>query len=358
MINYQSRRLLGWLAMASGIVLFCAGYARAQVPDIRTHPELWVNIGQDCIANCRVIGSDTVPADAIAASYSFGMIYDSVSRTDYTFTECRRNGGRIPLLHWRRHHLVHMDADVMSYNSRTASFPLVGGDTLGFFRELKWYDPMTREQTPDNYYALDTLAYAVELVRASDGAVLALLDSIGVMPSLARNTPVIHGTRPILAQVRYVVPGALACDSAFIGIRLYAHGDGAYNFLRYDGETIALSDMLNDPYWIDYLRVYGYGLGLARRAVDDLSAGEAAGMLTVEARAGGEALIRFRAPDPGPTSVAIYDAAGQLLFYPYAGPSPEGSMSVAYRFPAGGLYFVVLMQEGKIVATNKTTITN
>ena len=248
---------VGTLLSSIAVLTLSALRGWGQMPDPRAHPELWVNIGQDSIINCLVVEGDTVPAETVSASYQFGMIYDSTARVDYIFSEAQRNGARIRLLRWFRNRLIHMDADVMSYNSRTATFPLLAGDTLSFYREFSWYTLKTREQSTSNYYALDTLAYSVELVRASDGAVLALLDSLGIMPNPTPGTPIIHGTRPIMAQVKYPVPAAIAGESAFIGIRLYAHGSGPYNFLRYDAPTIGLSRGLSSPRWINYLQMFG-----------------------------------------------------------------------------------------------------
>lgn len=357
MIPLCSRKLFRGALILSAFIVAAA--VRAQVPDPVMYPELWVNIGQDSFLDCLVSGTDTVPAVAVTASYQFGMIYDSTSRTDYTFTEARRNGNRIPLLHWKRGGMVHMDADVMSYNSRTAVFPLLTGDTLSFYRELEWYTLMGREQSLTNYYALDTLAYSVELVRASDGAVLALLDSLGIMPSTTPGTPTIHGTRPIMAQVNYGVPGVMAGDSAFIGIRLYAHGSGAYNFIRYDNITVALSDRLTRTNWINYLSTFGFGLGSQKRSLDFLTGPTAGdGALDVIPHTDGISTIRFDVPEGGSATIAVYDATGQLVFYPYAGPAAGQSIALQYRFPQRGMYIVALLHDGRLVTSTKVTITN
>lgn len=356
----MTSRFRGVFTLAAVIVhtLTFTVVIRAQMPDPVTHPELWVNIGQDSLLDCLVLDTDTVPATAVTASYQFGMIYDSTSRTDYLFTEARRNGVRVPLLHWQRNRMVHMDADVMSYNSRTANFLLLAGDTLSFYRELEWYTLMTREQSPTNYYALDTLAYSIELVRASDGAVLALLDSLGIMPNTTPGAPIIHGTRPIMAQVKYKVPGVMAGDSAFIGIRLYAHGGGTYNFIRYDNVTVGVSNRLAKANWINYLSTFGFGLGTAKRSVDFLTGPTVGdGMLEVIPRAGGISTIRFGVPEGGVATVAVYDAAGQLVFYPYAGPAFERLTSLEYRFPQRGVYIVALLHDGRLVKSAKLTIT-
>ncbi len=313
---------------------------------------------QDTLHLLRIFGGDTVPASHFAPSYHYEMVYDSISHTNYMFTECRRNGENIKLLHWEYNRLVHGPAEYLTYNSRTADFPIQPGDTLSFYRELRWYNPLTRRQDTNNYYALDTLDFSVHLIRTSDGEPIMLLDSIGVLPRLPIGAPAVYGARPLMAVVRYVVPAGIVADSAFIGVTARTRGSGRYDFTRLDLVTIGVSERLKDAYYQEYLNIYGRVYG--KRNVDELATatGRADSRLVVRPD-GSSVHIRFApAPDGGLTAVAIYDASGTLIFYPYNGRTSEPETTVSYRLPGSGVYFVLLQHDGRIIQTEKITITN
>jgi hypothetical protein len=292
-------------------------------------------------------------------AYSYVMVADSTCHVEYTFSESRLNGHLIALEHWSEGNNVHAPAPYLTFNSRTRVFPVAAGDTISFYRELEWYNPTTRFQGTTNYISLDTLQWIAHLVRNSDGAPIAMLDSTGILPNLTHGPPRIYGSRPLMAVVRYVVPSTVTGDSAFIGFTVRTNGSGQYHFVRYDLLTFNISKRLTQAFWIDYLNHYSPS-AMAKRAMSDLVEQEAAGYtLTVTPEAGRSALISFNAPDgdAGGTTVSIYDAAGQLLFSPYATPGTTGSTGqVRYQFPQSGPYFIALVTGNRIARLQKITV--
>ncbi|MBS1912369.1 MAG: hypothetical protein JST22_10315 [Bacteroidetes bacterium] len=328
-------------------------------------PDLWVEI-QDSVYRLRVIphndtialsNPDTMPRRWYSAAYEYTMVYDPLGRTNYMFTECRRNGERIHLEHWQSRRIVHTADDVLGFNSRTAAFPLVPGDTITFCRELKWVNPTTRIRDTNNYYSLDTLDFAVELVGARDSLRRALLDSIGVLAQPEPGAPVIYGMRPLMAKVAYVVPASMPGDSAFVRVRVYARGDGAYNFVRRDAVTIGFEDLLNLPSTINYLNIYSRVFSKLRLENQGVPHPSDARLAVIQSHGTTNAEIRFSSnPDGGETSLAVYDITGHLIFSPYSSTESSGEQHVQYHFPAHGTYVIALYHNGTLVKTSNVNI--
>lgn len=338
--------------IALGIFLRFAAYAQV-IPSPQQRPDLWV-MHQDSTYSYLVQGSDTLAPDDYSPSYEYEMAYDSC-HVMYTFTECKRNGHRLTLLHWQQNRIAHAAARILSFNSRSADFPLVAGDTISFFRDTRWSD-LRRRQTTTNFQSLDSLDFAVELVRASDSARIALLDSMGYLPRFQPGPPVLHGTRPMMALGSYVVPTSIAGGDAFVRVLMYPRGSGAYHFMRRDGITIAMSEMLNHPGATAYINSFSNFFN--KRSPADLAAVETAGSLKVDI-AGDEARIIFRtAPNGERTAIVVYDATGAPVFSPYATTLADGEeQAVIYRFPSPGLYIVGLLHDWRLVGSRKIIIT-
>ncbi len=248
------------LATLASLVLTLAPFRlSAQTPtQWYAHPEWYVHI-QDSLFVKLTHGSQILDTNEYchSASYQYEMIYDSTSRIDYTFSECKLNNGRIRLRNWQDGRIS--TAPISEYNdsTRTDEVTLAAGDTISFYRHFQWYNPMTRKQSFSNYFATDTLDYVVDLVNAATGLRLALLDSFGALARVPAGSPVLYGLHPIIAVVRFPVPSAMAGKHAFVRVHIDARGDGLYQPIRRDGPTVGLSRGLATGRWTEYLRLFG-----------------------------------------------------------------------------------------------------
>lgn len=306
----------------------------------------------------RIQGGDTLPASWYAPAYLYEMVYDPTCRTNFIFTECKKNGGLLWLEAWNYKALIHAPSELMSFNSRTSNFLAHAGDTISFYRSVRWYNPRTSRMDTTNYYALDTLEMVVHLVRVEDGAPIQL-DSLGILPRTTPGMPTIYGARPIMALVSYQVPEAFDGDSIFVGVTVRARGSGPYHFMRVDDVTVGESERLKDAWYQNYLTAFGSVY--AKRTIDELrqASGEEGTVLKVASVPGSprDLRITFNGPsDGGFTAVAIYDEAGNLVFYPYNSRTGSRESETMYRAPSSGAYFVTLVHNGRIVKTQKTII--
>ena len=117
----------------------------------------------------------------------------------------RHNGSRLKLLSWNLGETIkNLTDETLRDSSRTESFSVVTGDTISLYREWRWWNQTTDSQTVSNYVALDTLDYSIEIINASTGARLALIDSLGALRQSSAGSPPLYGTRPIMAAIKYV----------------------------------------------------------------------------------------------------------------------------------------------------------
>ncbi len=335
------------------------GQPGEEVPAPWVRPDLWIHI-QDSLWIFRYTDGDTLAPigdERASASYTYTMAYDSTSRIHYLFTEPKINTARIPLLHWKYQRVVNAEASYLSYNSRTANFPIAAGDTVSFYREMWWINPTTQRQDPDNFTSLDTLHYSAWLVRAADTQTVALLDSMTIMPSPQPGIPIIHATQPIMAVVRFIIPSNITGDSMFIGIRVGAQGAGQFFFTRRDAYTIGRSRALSEPLYVDYLSRYGNIA--SKHSVEDLAndqSGQENPALRVIHVSQSEIRIAISS-DASAASLTIYDQQGNAIAYPYLASAREGERFTNFRFITSGVYFVALHQGNHIIASKKLIIT-
>ncbi len=301
-----------------------------------------------------------IPASSFSGAYVYEMGYDPFCRTRFTFTECKKNGQLLKLLAWNDGAAINAPAELMTFNSRTENTLLHAGDTISFYHDFAWYNPVDNKMLTTNYYALDTLEMIVHLVRATDGSPLVQLDSIGAIARPTPGMPTIYGTQPIMAIISYVVPQQFQGDSAFVGVTLRAKGSGPHYFTRYDEVTVGMSNRLQDIYYQAYLA--NFGAIYAKRSLNDLmkDAGQEGAMLAVSSdpRSPRDIRIIFNGPrDGGSATISIYDESGNLVFFPYNSRTDATQAETSYRVPSRGAYFVALGHNGKIVKTTRTIIT-
>lgn len=302
-------------------------------------------------------GTDTIYGWQIMPGFGFEMHHDS-GHTMYRVAEFKKNGSQVWLHGWCEGKTIrNLSQGALSDSSRTASFVAYEDDTLTFYRELAWFNPASLEQTPNGYYSLDTLDYVIELVKASTNTRLAVLDSIGVLKRATIGTPTIYGTGPIIEVVKFIVPALMNGETVFIRMKLYARGEGLYDFVRTDRWGLRLSERLSDSAWQEYLYYMG---GPSSKPVPTIREEEnsAVHLSVVPNPSSGRINISFESPsDRSPVSVVVYDMEGKMLFVPQYNPRGQGMIDhVEANIPESGTYLVALYHGRKLVRSTKVII--
>lgn len=305
-------------------------------------------------------GTVQVTSADISAGFGFEMHYYDSSRTMYRVADFHQNHNRIILLSWcLGQEILGSSHQILGDSSRTQSITLATGDTIRFFRELAWFDPLTMEQTPSNYLALDTLDYVVELVSTINDARLALLDSIGILRTPVRTIPIVYGALALMEKIEYVVPFSQNGISARIYIRPQARGSGPQHFGRSDRWAIGLSKRLNDSLWNAYISAFGNALGLNRTLGDlnddnvtrvtlDVFPNPSTGRFSISFDPAGRDEV---------TRVIVFNEQGQRVFIPVFMPAAKvGVQSVEYYQETPGTYFVALYHGTALMRTVKVVV--
>ncbi len=338
------------------LVHVCCAVAGAQgtIPD-----SLWVRLDDDSSTIARINRQgEVLPAEWFVAGYKFQMYADSTCETDYHITAFKINDHRWWLRNWKKRRTVNAEADLQSFNSRTIDTVLHAGDVVSFVRDLSWRDPRSGITDTGNYKSFDTLTFSVELVRAGDSSRIVLIDSIGMMPRITAGAPTIFGMRPVIALVDWTVPTSLDGVRAFLRVRARARGSGDYHFTRVEEVQVCKWRQPPDPYYVEYLRYLGQDYAAKPIVSGKESPLESKLLMAHTAEARDIVTVDFAsAPSGESTSLAIYDGAGRLLFYPYSSPASNGGREhITHRFESSGLYFIALLHNNRIVAAKSVAI--
>lgn len=359
-------RALGWMSaclsiLSGGLLTNGQSLLFAQTPtEIHSHPELYIEIQNGTFMK-RIKGTTILDTNeyCFSAAYQFEMIYDSTSRIGYLFSECKQNNKRLHLKSWKCNRLT--TAPISKYNdsSRTDVFTINAGDTISFYRDFRWYEPKHFLQSRSNYYSTDTIDYVVDLVDASTGQRLALLDSLGALPQVPPGSPVLYGFHPIMAHVKYIATASISGKSVFMRLQLWTRGDGLYQPIRKDVPTVGLSRALALGMDDEYMQLYGGGLG---KRSDNLESpfeldSKPSSQLKVTLLTARNATIDFVSPGTdGSVSITVYDALGKLVFVPFTVARMSGEGKANFQFPSSGMFIVVMSLNNEIKSTAKVIV--
>lgn len=356
------------MALAIAVLAVITTRAQSSKPTPQERPDLYTTL-QDSMLVYLVEG-DTTDPNLMSGAFTFHMPYDSTCTTEYMFTEPWHNGRRLSLRNWIYTRKENVHENMLSFNSRTEVFLVKPGDTVSAYRELQWFNPITFQYDSTNFFSRDTLAFAIELVRASTMTRLALIDSICVLPQMPPGKPRIYGHLNTMAVARYAIPSWIGTDSVLMRIRLYARGSGEYYFTRTDHTTGDWSLGLKTP-----LRMADLEL-LRKCCWTQIPLPKPEESLRKEMRPGegtlGHAILSVRQPEAGRAdvsielapapmlgelSVIIFDGQGNALTSPFSGTVNEARV-IPHRFQTSGAYVICLVRSGEILETGKVVITN
>jgi len=187
--------------------------------------------------------------------------------TRFVFDDFLSNGHRVWLNNWCRGKTWNWSDSLQAYTpevtnaqlssiSHTAYMPLIGGDTIGFYRHAYWLWRGPQSGSIAKYTSDDAASYSVELVKQTTGQRMALLDTFRISQSGA-STPCVYTWYPLASKVRYIIPSNIT-DTTFACIRINVYTSGATN------DTYSRSDnfgptnsryFIGNPYFNNFMAV-------------------------------------------------------------------------------------------------------
>ncbi len=207
--------------------------------------------------------TDLCSPDSWGPKFIFAYQADS-SLTIWTFSEFLSNRRKLFLQDWCHGRTInYIDSSKTVYqewtplelNNRsiTKPFPLSASDTLQFFRTLSWIDRLTQEVSFNRYLNSHALAYSVELVNATSGDRIALLDTFRISSTTSSKKPCIYSWYPMISRVTFVANSEQETTTVFIRIKVRAFGEGSLPFTRVDKYgKMSSPSKLTDSYWLRY----------------------------------------------------------------------------------------------------------
>lgn len=326
-------------------------------------PVAWLLFSTPLSAQCPVdqtfstvmfiAGTDTVRGNQLFPYWRFAMTYDS-AQVQYEITEFERNHSRILLGNWCSGKTIEGEAAELADSTFTGAFTVYAGDSLSFYRQLLWTAPYDGGPSNGLYYALDTLDFVVELIDASTGLRLAVLDSIGALREVPSGYPDFYGTHPVMAVVNYRVPAGLNGKTVYLRVHPYMRGNGQYLALRVDNFSTRRSVNLTEQFFIDYVNMYGGGSKTPVRYLENvanvsnaLHGAAVPGVGRIDAVYDGISTIE------GDVKLALCNERGEQVFL-FAGlHRADQPFRASYDVAESGVYFIVLSHGGSPVSAVK-----
>lgn len=137
--------------------------------------------------------------------------------------------------------------------SRTRTFSVARGDTIGVFREMFWFDNATSSYNPARLKSDDVVSFSIELVDAAANSRMMLLDTLSIRSNGSTTNPCLYAWRPVVARIGHIVPSSVDTTNAFVRVNVAASGSSGSRFMRYDNMTLVKSPThLTDLGWKEY----------------------------------------------------------------------------------------------------------
>ncbi len=297
------------------------------------------------------------PPEQFAPYFTFSYQADS-SYSSWFYSEFLLNRKRLYLSNWCFKRVVNYDAETdnpradwtpseMRSRSTTRTFPVIGNDTLQFFRSLSWIDRYSSALSFSRYVNNNVIGYSVELVDSGNGTRMLLLDSFAIGTTTDNGKPCIYSWYPMGARVRSVVPSTVEDTTfAYIRINTWAVGADPYPFIREDGIQKMLSG-----YYLGSSQFTAYSDSVE---ANSYCGGGGAGSCDVVAiPTSSPSGILISSPIPSSlTSIEVRNIDGSLI---WSSSVPlASSPSTVYLLP--GLKIVLGISNSTVICTRKVLV--
>ncbi|MCS6808175.1 MAG: hypothetical protein RML40_06060 [Bacteroidota bacterium] len=181
-----------------------------------------------------------VPMSHVMPTFKFSLGYPSLeSDINIIFSEFRLNGQKIGLKNWcNNQEIIGWDEERLNSHSRTFDFSVHAGDTITFFRQLRYrhHQKSSQQHTKLPYLSLDDIAWSVELKDALTHQRIMQLDSLIIYRNLDEDMQIaFRGLRPLTSKVSASIPATQPIpERVYIQVNMFKHGPSKQQFKRRD----------------------------------------------------------------------------------------------------------------------------
>lgn len=285
-------------------------------------------------------------AAGVQAPGSWVPSFDFEHQTDSTrfylwMSEFRMNSRWIMLDNWCMEKVWnwsdYLDTDtaevtnaMLSALSRTKTIPISAGDTLSVFRRISWIDRSIDKYGFKKLINPDAISMWVELVNASTGVRIELLDSTHFSSTTVGGRPCFQTQHPLYSRLVYIAPPGLPTTDVFIRVNVSSAGSVNKRWTRWDNVVQAASNIL-----LDYEGIRAYCDTV--ESANDCSPTTTSCTFTASTH-NSPRRIRATLADSSPvTAFDVYSSTGQFI---QSAAVVSGTASYDVNVDAG-LYYVI-----------------
>lgn len=203
----------------------------------------------------RVVNAAGVhPPGSFVSSFDFEHQTDSTSFF-FDVSEFRMNSRWVMLDNWCMEKVWnwsdYLNADtaevtnaMLSSLSRTRTISISAGDTLSMFRRISWMDRAISNYGYKKLINPDAISMWVEVVDASTGARIELLDSTHFSSTTTSGRPCFQTQHPLYSRLVYVAPAGFPTADVFVRVNVSSAGSVNKRWTRWDNVVQAASNIL------------------------------------------------------------------------------------------------------------------
>jgi|GEM_PF-6567704 len=308
-----------------------------------------------------------LPPNCEFAGYNYLMHYDSCD-IKFWYTQAQINDERIIWQNWCEDS-VHDNWEDSAHREMAKSYPFTihTNDTVRFFRGAYWNSTLTSEYKANNYKALDTLMFLVELIDTNNVRV-ALLDSIRFDAQFTSGNPQMYAypvNNPVVRFIQYKVPPELNNQSVMLHLAPYVKGSGPHYLTRFDRPALMPAGVLCDDSSIYRLIANDFSLAIDSSSCQSFTpaADSSLAVSLVPDVSGRKIRITYRAADSTHyTSISVFpiDSIGYNTndsFYQVIDLDSQSGINQAdFVVPSYGKYTIALQHNRNVVATLKIDV--
>ncbi|MBN9400361.1 MAG: T9SS type A sorting domain-containing protein ['Candidatus Kapabacteria' thiocyanatum] len=300
-------------------------------------------------------------AAGIQGPGSFVPSFDFEHQTDSTrffleMSEFRKNSRWVFLDNWCMektwNYSQYLDTDtaevtnaVLSTLSRTKAIPVSVGDTLSVFRRISWMERSVDRYGFKKLVNPDAISMWVEVVNASTGARIELLDSTHFSSTTASKKPCFQTQHPLFSRLVYIVPAGFPTTDVFIRVNVASAGSVNKRWTRWDNVVQAASNII-----LNYEGTRAYCDTVEQ--ANDCSPTTASCTFTASTHSSPRRIRATLAASSPITAFDVYSSTGQLI---QSASVVSGTTSYDMNVDAG-LYYVVARVGSSVHCTRNIVV--
>ncbi len=304
----------------------------------------------------RIVASNGIrQAGEFVPSFDFEHQTDS-TRFFFKVSEFRKNSRWVFADNWCMDKVWnwsdYLDTDTaevantaLSALSRSKTISIVAGDTFSVFKRIYWEDRSGDTFAFEKLVNPDAVSMWVELVNASTGARISLLDSAHFSSTTVSTRPCLYAMLPLTARCVFIAPAGFPPTDVYIQVNVSSAGAVNKRWTRWDNIVHAGSNII-----LNYEGTRNYCTVVDE--ANQCSPTSTSCTFTVATLSGPKRIRAVLATGSGITNFDLYSSGGQFI-----ATVNVVSGTTTYDVPVNpGLYYVIARTGSSVQCTRNILV--